>query len=83
MLVKDGCGSYNVKETISKQVNNPVLWKKIVQDMIDNGVDTFIEVGPGKVLSGLIKKINPNVKIYNVCDNETLNKVVKALENKE
>ena len=54
------------KTLIAKQVNNPVKWQTIVEDLIQNGVDTFIEVGPGKTLSGLIKKINSTVKVYNV-----------------
>ncbi len=54
------------KSLITKQVNNPVKWQTIVENLIDNGVDTFIEVGPGKTLSGLIKKINSSVTTYNV-----------------
>jgi len=49
-------------ELLSKQIASPVLWQKTVENMIRDGFDTFIEVGPGKVLSGLIKKINVNVK---------------------
>ena len=45
------------KELISKQVNNPVLWQKIVEDMLGSGVRTFVEVGPGNVLRGLVKRI--------------------------
>ena len=70
----------NVKETIANQVKSPVLWKKIVSNMIENGVDTFIEVGPGKVLTGLIKKINKDVNIYNVEDCKTLEDTVKTLK---
>lgn len=70
----------NVKETISTQVKSPVLWRKIVNDMIENGVDTFIEIGPGKVLSGLIKRINSDVNIYNVEDSKTLEDTVNALK---
>lgn len=70
----------NVKEAISTQVKSPVLWRKIVEDMIENSVDTFIEIGPGKVLSGLIKRINKDVNIYNVEDSKTLEDTVKALK---
>ena len=49
-----------IKEKLIEQLYSPVLWEDSVQKMIDLGVDTFIEIGPGKVLSGLIKKIDRN-----------------------
>jgi len=70
----------DVKTLLSNQVKKPVLWESIVKNMIDDGVDTFIEVGPGKVLSGLIKKINPNVTVYNAEDSETLKNVADTLK---
>lgn len=69
----------NIEELLSKQVSNPVKWQKTVENMISDGVDTFIEVGAGKTLSGLIKKINADVKIYNVQDFDSLNATVKEL----
>ena len=60
------------KTLIESQVINPVLWQKTVENLIAEGVDNFIEVGVGKTLSGLIKKINPDVKVYNVENKETL-----------
>ena len=48
--------------------------------MIDNGVDTFIEIGPGKALSGFVKKISKAVAIYQVEDPESLQKTVEALK---
>ena len=53
-------------KTSPAQVESPVKWISIVENMIANGVDTFIEVGVGKTLSGLIGKINPDVKVYKV-----------------
>ena len=70
----------DVKTLLSNQVKKPVLWVDIVNNMINDGVDTFIEVGPGKVLSGLIKKINSDVNIYNVENSETLKNVVELLK---
>lgn len=52
--------------TIANQVNHPVYWQKSVENMIADGIDTFIEVGPGKTLCGLIKKISSQVRILNV-----------------
>lgn len=54
------------KKLTAAQVESPVKWISIVENMIANGVDTFIEVGVGKTLSGLIGKINPDVKVYKV-----------------
>jgi len=72
--------SSDVKTLLSNQVKKPVLWVELVKNMICDGVDTFIEVGPGKVLSGLIKKINSDVTIYNVENSETLRNVVTELK---
>jgi [acyl-carrier-protein] S-malonyltransferase len=69
----------NMKELIVKQIYNPVLWQKIIENMIEDGIDTFIEVGPGKVLSGFIKKISSEVNIYNVCDKESLEATLNGL----
>ncbi|MCQ2514032.1 MAG: ACP S-malonyltransferase [Ruminococcus sp.] len=54
------------KALVKAQVENPVRWQTIVENMIDNGVDTFIEVGVGKTLTGLIKRINGDVKAFKV-----------------
>lgn len=54
------------KALVKAQVENPVKWQTIVENMIADGVDTFIEVGVGKTLTGLIKRINPDVKAFKV-----------------
>jgi len=64
---------------LTKQVNNPVLWQKTIENMIKDGFDTFIEVGPGKTLSGLMKKINPDVRVYNVSDVPSLENTAEEL----
>lgn len=51
---------------LSNQICNPVLWQKTIENMIADGVDTFIEIGPGKTLTNMIKKINPDVKAITV-----------------
>lgn len=60
------------KKLIAAQVNHPVKWQKSVENMIANGADTFIEVGVGKTLTGLIKKINADVKAVNIENKEGL-----------
>jgi len=60
------------KELLIKQLTSPVLWVDSVQEMLNSGIDTFVEVGPGKVLAGLIKKINRQVNIYNVSNLKSL-----------
>ena len=52
-----------LKDLLIEQIENRVRWRESVINMIDKGVDHFIEIGPGKVLSGLVKRINKNVKI--------------------
>lgn len=56
----------DLKLLIKNQVKYPVLWQSIIEDMIKNGVNTFIETGPGKTLAGMIKKIDSSVAVYSV-----------------
>ncbi len=58
--------SGDYKALVKAQVENPVRWQTIVENMINDGVDTFIEVGVGKTLTGLIKRINGDVKAFKV-----------------
>ncbi len=58
----------NVAELLSKQICSPVLWEQSIRNMIADGVDTFIEIGPGKTLTNMIKKIDGNVKTYSVME---------------
>ena len=55
-----------IKELLIKQIESPVKWRESIEYMISQGTDTFIEIGPGKVLSGLIKRINKTVKVLNI-----------------
>tara|TARA_B100000900_G_scaffold345718_1_gene310202 strand:- start:729 stop:1655 length:927 start_codon:yes stop_codon:yes gene_type:complete len=55
-----------LKDLLIKQIENRVRWRESVINMINNGVDHFIEIGPGKVLSGLVKRINREVKINTI-----------------
>ncbi|MDR7076322.1 [acyl-carrier-protein] S-malonyltransferase [Neobacillus niacini] len=69
-----------IKENLLEQLYSPVLWEDSIVKMIDLGVDTFIEIGPGKVLSGLIKKINRSVKTFSISDEESCQSVIDALK---
>ena len=66
-------------ETFSEQVCNSVQWEETLLNMAKDGVDTFIECGPGKTLSGFVKRTVPGAKILNVSDIETLNKTVEEV----
>ena len=68
-----------VKELLIKQVSHPVLWEQSVRKMIEDGVDTFIEIGPGKTLSGFVKKIDRSKTVLNFEDEESLMKALSAL----
>lgn len=70
----------DIKDLMIRQVSNAVLWEDCVRTLIDKGVDTFIEIGPGKVLSGFIKKIDKTVRILNVDDKTSLDNTIVALK---
>ncbi len=71
--------SKDFKKKIIKQIYSSVMWTQSVENLTKNGVDTFIEFGEGTVLSGLVKKIAPEAKVFSVSDMETLNNVIENL----
>ena len=70
----------SIPEILEKQVMSPVYFEKSIRYMINQGVDTIIEVGPGKVLSGFVRKIDRSIQLYQIEDMESLKKTVKALK---
>ena len=68
------------KQSLLRQVASPVRWSESVRLMLDSGVTTFVEVGPGKVLSGLIRQIDRDCTVLNVEDAQSLDATVAALE---
>lgn len=68
--------SGRVRELLAKQVSGTVRWRETVERMIASGVDTFIEIGPGKTLSGFVRKINSAVTMKNVATVEDLNRLL-------
>ena len=65
-----------IKDLLIKQIESRVRWREIVINMINNGVNNFIEIGPGKVLSGLIKRINKEVKVQSINSEEDINNLI-------
>jgi [acyl-carrier-protein] S-malonyltransferase len=69
-----------VKPLLERQVSSSVRWQQSVEAMLADGVDTFIEIGPGKTLAGFMRKINRTAKVLNVEKLEDVEKVLEALE---
>ncbi|MCL4550238.1 MAG: ACP S-malonyltransferase [Bacteroidetes bacterium] len=59
-------GKEEIKNLLYQQLNHPVRWEETIVNMIADGADEFYEIGPGKVLQGLVKRINPNVKVFGI-----------------
>lgn len=72
--------SAEFKNKMPKQIYSSVHWTQTIENMIKDGVDTFIEIGPGKVLAGLNRKIDSSVKSYNIYDKESLEATINALK---
>lgn len=68
-----------VRELLERQVSSSVRWQQSVETMINDGVDTFIEIGPGKTLAGFMRKINRGVKTLNIEELKDVDKAVEAL----
>ena len=67
--------SNQIKDLLIKQIESPVRWRESIIYMINKGVRKFIEIGPGKVLSGLIKRIDKSVNLISVNETEDLKNI--------
>ncbi|MGA7852595.1 MAG: ACP S-malonyltransferase [Candidatus Acidiferrales bacterium] len=67
------------RDALIRQVTSPVRWLESIRDMIDNGVTVFVEVGPSKVLTGLLRQIDRSVRVFNVEDSATLQSTLEKL----
>jgi [acyl-carrier-protein] S-malonyltransferase len=65
-------GGEEIKEELLKQLCSSVQWQRTIEHMLDRGVSRFIEIGPGKVLTGLIRRINRDVETINIGDAESI-----------
>lgn len=68
------------KDLLAKQVSASVRWQESMEKMIADGVDTFVEIGPGKTLNGFLRKINREVKVYNINTWDDVDQVVNQLK---
>jgi len=75
VTAKESSNISEIKELLVKQIENRVRWRESVINMINNGVNQFIEIGPGKVLSGLIKRINKDLKLISINSEADINSI--------
>ncbi len=69
-----------IKTSLVRQISSPLLWEDSIIAIANSGTDTFVEIGPGKVLSGLIKRIVPEARILNVEDVKSLEKTLSQIQ---
>ena len=72
----------DIRETpglLTTQISSPVRWMQSMERMIADGVDTFVEIGPGRTLEGFLRKINRNVKVFHISQWEDVDKVCEEL----
>mgnify|MGYP004607917111 FL=1 len=73
----------DIKETkglLAKQISSSVRWQQSIENMIRDGVNIFVEIGPGKTLTGFMRKIAPDIKTYNIEKTEDIQKVLEGIE---
>ncbi|MGN1401701.1 MAG: ACP S-malonyltransferase [Bacillus sp. (in: firmicutes)] len=75
--------SGQIKELLIEQLYSPVQWQACIQTLLGFGVDTFVEVGPGRVLSGLIRKINRKARVLSVSNEDEVQKAITILKKEE
>jgi [acyl-carrier-protein] S-malonyltransferase len=68
-----------IKASLIRQISSPLYWEDSIKNMAADGCDTFIEIGPGKVLSGLVKRIVKDAKVLNVEDQKSMNDALNAI----
>ncbi|MDO4518023.1 MAG: ACP S-malonyltransferase [Bacillota bacterium] len=76
-------GAEGARNLLTEQIANPIRWKTLIENMIAEGVDTFVEVGPGTALTKMITRISKEVTMLNVCDKESLERTIECLKEKQ
>ncbi|MDO4176045.1 MAG: ACP S-malonyltransferase [Bacillota bacterium] len=71
------------RQLLVEQISNPIRWQKLIENMIDMGVDTFVEVGPGTALTKMIRRISKDITMLHVDDGESLAETVERIKNNE
>ena len=79
VTAEEGRDISETKALLAKQVSSPVRWMQSMEYMIREGVDTFVEIGPGKTLAGFMKKIERDVKVYNIASWDDVEKTISGL----
>lgn len=77
---KEYSNSDDVKDILAKHIVNPVRFEKGIQSMLDMGIDTFVEIGPGKALSGFVKRTSKDVKILNINSVDSFKTTIEELK---
>lgn len=72
--------SSQIRELLVRQISSPVRWQQSVEEMLREGVDTFVEIGPGKTLSGFVKKIRRQAKVYSIQTVQDMEQVLLQIE---
>jgi [acyl-carrier-protein] S-malonyltransferase len=67
-----------IRQGLTKQLTSPILWQKCMERLLADGVEKFYEIGPGRVLTGLMKRINRKIKVINVSSLDTINDLIKS-----
>jgi [acyl-carrier-protein] S-malonyltransferase len=70
--------AFEIKENLVRQLYSPVRWEESIRKIADEGVDTFFEIGPGSVLKGLLRRIDANLKVYNIEKMEDIDLVLSC-----
>lgn len=78
---KESTDAHEIKEKLTKQMPSSVRWCETIEYMLASGVDTFVEIGPGKALSGMVKKIDRSARIFNISDTKSLQETIDTLKN--